>query len=106
MPERKGTETERELLWLTYLDYMHELLPLGHYNKITCFSSTARILFLSTTCALIILLLARDCKNGASVHDSYRYKLEESATTMGNCRTLKTDTIREFLTQSTCVITG
>ena len=28
---------------------------LGHYNEITCFSSTARIPFLSTTCALIIL---------------------------------------------------
>ena len=53
---------------------------LGHYNEITCFSSTARIPFLSTTCALIILLLACDCKNGASERDSCRYKLKESAT--------------------------
>ena len=45
---------------------------LGHYNEITCFSSTARTPFLSTPFALIILILARDCKNGASVCDSCR----------------------------------
>ena len=36
-------------------EFNHEHVHLGHYNEITCFSSTARMEFLLTSCVLIIL---------------------------------------------------